>query len=80
MSDAEPEYHRLAKKVRIERFGAGKAAKCYIDGKFFPYYTQDAFHVNPKRGEIPSVTFTLVASTVEVVDSVDPKEKTDEPT
>lgn len=68
---AVPGPHRMAREVRIVRDGIGKAARMYIDGELFPYYTSDGYGLHPKRAELPSVSFTLVAERVIVTDQVD---------
>lgn len=51
------------------------SARLYLDGKLFPYATVDGYHVDlgkrfGREPHMPGVTFTVVAKTVEVVDSL----------
>jgi hypothetical protein len=67
-SPAELPGVRTPKVLRIERSRAGAPARLYIDGILFAYGTVDGFTVNPRRGEMPCVTFTMLSERVEVVD------------
>jgi hypothetical protein len=59
----EPE---LAKLIRVERRGL------FIDGEVFPWFVaSDSIDVSVSPHESPSVTFTVLAERVEVVDEWD---------
>jgi hypothetical protein len=59
---------RMAKLIRVVRTRAGAASFMEIDGEVFPYFTADGFTVHPQRNQMPSVTFTVLANRVEVID------------
>lgn len=68
MSDSDVHTtHRMAKVLRVVKNGTGPAV-LEIDGALFPFFTVDGFTVHPQRAQLPSVSVTIVADRVEVVD------------
>lgn len=59
---------RVAKVLRVIREGAGSPARLEIDGEPFTLATIEGFSVHPKRGELPSVTLSIAAYRVELID------------
>ena len=63
---------KVADELVVRRYGPGQAARLYINGELFPWGTIDGFHINPRRAETPSVTLTIAALKVEVIDDIGP--------
>jgi hypothetical protein len=68
---------RMAKHIQVVR-DPGGAAKCYIDGEMFPFYTTNGFTVHSERKHAPEVTFTVVAEGVELRDHLFVREVTED--
>lgn len=59
---------RMAKSVRLVQASPGAPVEIYIDGERFPYFTANVEKtVALARKELPRVTLTLVAESVEVL-------------
>ncbi len=59
----------LAQQIRVER--DGDSAKLFIDGEEFPWViASPEVVVSVSRDEVPSVTITLWATKIEVVNSL----------
>lgn len=63
---------RVPDSIRIEKHGEGPA-RMWIDGVLFEYGTVSGFTVNPRRGEMPAVTLSIVAMRIELVDDTQRK-------
>ena len=73
MSEPNEPTHKIAWELRIIRADVGSPARLYIDGELFPYGTSSGFTTNPRKNEMPSVSFEIVADRVIVEDNIDPK-------
>jgi len=63
---------KVAKELRVVRQGTS-AARLYINGELFPFATVDGFKVGPTgRAVPPTVSLTLIADRVELIDDMYP--------
>jgi hypothetical protein len=69
---------RIAKVLRVVKNGTA-AARLEIDGELFEFATVDGFTVHPQRNQMPSVTLTIAANRVELVDDMDTTETDEKP-
>lgn len=79
MKDVSGRDIKIAKSLRVIRDTLGSAARLEIDGELFPFATVDGFSVHPKRGQMPSVTVSIAAESVELLDSVTPPDVAEAP-
>lgn len=61
---------QVAGVLRVIREGHAGPARLEIDGVPFPFATVDGFSVHPAKGRIPSVTVSIAAWRVELVDDI----------
>jgi hypothetical protein len=66
MAASEPAGYRLAKEIQIDRDDRG-APRITIDGEVFPYGTAGIVTPAPSLNDAPTVTITLLAEKVTMV-------------
>jgi hypothetical protein len=63
-----PQY-RLARQLTVVRLHPGEHGILFVDGSPFSLYTVDGFTIHPTKPRMPTVSLSIAAKSVRVIDS-----------